>query len=689
MKRFIISYLLVIACFVNALAQVDRSQVPEAGPAPVINIPTPETFTLKNGMKVFVVEDQRLPRVAFNLILNIDAIQEGEKAGYVGMAGDLLRNGTSTRSKAQIDEEVDYIGATLSTSATGIYAASLKKHSETLLELMTDVLYNPTFPEEEFEKNKKQLLSALAVNKDDPASIAGNVTSVLFYGSDHPYGELTTEETVNNISVEDCRNYYNQYFSPSIAYLAIVGDITVKEAKKITKKYFADWTAREVDIPVFSTSNAPEETRVALVNRSNSVQSEIRVGYPIALKKGHPDAQKLSVLNQILGGGSSGRLFKNIREDKGYTYGAYSSISSDPIVGYFRASMSVRNEVTDSALTETLYEMSRIVKAQVTEQELLAAKATMMGSFARSLESPQRIAGFALDVARYNMPADYYTNYLKKIEALTVADIQAIAERYITPENAWLIVVGKAADVGEKLKKFGPVEYYDIYGNEYVPEEATIPAGLTAEKVMQNFIEAMGGETALAAVKDMSLTWKGEMQGRALQIKVLKQNPVKIHTEFSMGGMTIMKQIYDGENVHMEQMGQAVPLTDEQKKDLDYEASMVNEVYVLENALPAKLTGIENIDGKNAYVVEVTIPSGNVETNYYSIETGLKMRSSQMVETPQGAMAQTSDILEYKEVDGLMFPSVVTIPLGPQSMKTTLQDIKLNSGIDESAFQVN
>jgi zinc protease len=469
MKRLSI-FLLLSVFYPQVHAQIDRTKVPAPGPAPEINIGTGESFELKNGLKVIVVENHKLPRVAFNLILNFEAIEEGDKAGYASMAGDLLRTGTTTRSKAEIDEAVDFIGASLNTSASGIYAASLTKHTDNLLNLMTDILYNPTFPEEELEKLRKQTLSGLASQKDDPGAIASNVRSVVLYGKDHPYGELTTEETVNNISIQDCKDFYNKYFTPEIAYLAIVGDITVKDAKKLVKNHFGQWESKPLQLPAFEASQAPSQTEIALVDRSNSVQSEIRVAYPINLKKGDPDVIKASLMNVILGSGFSARLNQNLREKHAYTYGAGSSISSDMIVGSFNAQTSVRNEVTDSAIYQLMFELERIIEEPVTDEELASAKAYMTGSFARSLESPQTIANFALNINRYNLPADYYATYLQKLNAVTKEEIQAMAKKYIKPDHAHVVVVGKGSEIAGGLQQFGAVTYYDMYGNSYVPK---------------------------------------------------------------------------------------------------------------------------------------------------------------------------------------------------------------------------
>ena len=621
-------------------------------------------------------------------MLDYEAIFEGNRMGYASMAGDLMRMGTSTKNKSQIDEAVDFIGATLSTSASGIYAASLTKHQDALLELLTDVLYNPSFPEEELEKLRKQTLSALAAQKESPGAIASNVMDAVFYGLDHPYGEMETEETVKNITVDDCREFYNQYFTPEIAYLAIVGDISLKEAKKLTKKYFKNWENKPIQLPTFSAPAQPEQTQVALVDRSNSVQSEIRIGYPIVLKKGDPDVIKASLMNTILGAGFSSRIMQNLREKHAYTYGARSAISSDMIVGNFTANTSVRNEVTDSAIVQLEYELERIVAEKVSDKELADAKAFRTGGFARAMESPQTIANFALNIQRYNLPADYYTNYLKRLNAVTVEDIQEMAEKYIKPDNAHIVVVGKGSEIASKLEQFGEVTYYDIYGNSYVPEKTSIPPGLTASKVMDNYLAAIGGEENVRGVKDVKMTLNTEMQGQQLQIVVTNKAPNMSKTNVNMGGMAVVTSIFNGTDAKIVQMGQEATIDENQKKDMAFEAAIFSEIAIKDMALAADLTGVETIEGTNAYVVEIKKPSGNKTVYYYNVENGLKIRTSTTATGPQGEIVQETDLADYKDVNGVKFPFSITMPMGPMKMTAVAESIEVNTGVDESEFVI-
>ncbi|MEP2773177.1 MAG: insulinase family protein [Fulvivirga sp.] len=689
MKSYISTLIILLSFAVSAFAQVDRTKAPEPGPAPKIQIGDYQSFELKNGLKVFVVENHKLPRVAFSLILDNEPIIEGEKAGYVSITGQLLRNGTTNRTKAQLDEEIDFIGASISTSSSGVFASSLTKHKDKLLELMTDVLFNPAFPEDELEKIRKQTLSGLAANKEDPSAIANNVSSVLVYGKDHPYGELTQEETVENITLEDCKNYYQKYFKPNVGYLAVVGDIEMKEAKKLVTEYFSKWEKGDIEQPKYETPKAPEKTFVAMVDRPSSVQSVIDVTYPISLEPGNPDVIKSRVLNQILGGGFSSRLMQNLREDKAFTYGARSSLSSDDLVGSFSAGASVRNEVTDSAVAEFLFELKKIREEQVTEDELSAAKASIIGSFARSLERPQTIANFAINTARYNLPEDYYANYLKDVSATSLADVQAMAHKYIKPGQSNILIVGKANEVAENLKQFGNIKYFDIYGNEYEPSAASaLPAGLTAQKVIDNYIKALGGEEKLKSVKSLKINASADMMGNAVSIVMQQKSPNMMLMEMTMGGNVAVKQVFDGENGSFVQMGRQIPLDENKLKEMAIEGHIFPQLAYDELEVETKLVGVEKIEGADAYAVEVTLPTGTKSTHYFDATTNLLVRKSQVAQTPQGEMALATDIGNYQEVEGVKFPFEIKLPLGGgMKMVQKVESVEVNPEISEDVFK--
>lgn len=690
MKKSIFLYITLVFFSFQGFAQVDRTKVPEPGPAPKIQLGDYESFTLKNGLKVFVVEHRKLPKVSFSLIIDKDPTLEGDSAGYVSMAGQMLQRGTKNRTKEQLDEEVDFIGASLSTSSNSISGSSLKKHSEKLVELMADVLLNPSFPETELEKIKKQTLSGLQAQKDNPNAIASLVSQVLVYGKDHPYGEPTTEETVEKVNIEMIKNYYKTYFKPNISYLAIVGDINKAEAQKLVKKYFDTWEKGEVPTHEYEEPSLPENIKVALVDRPSSVQSIINITYPIILKPGSPDVIKARVANHILGGDASARLFMNLREAHGYTYGSYSSMSSDKLVGRFNASASVRNEVTDSAIYEMFNELKKLKTEKATQEEIQQVKNNITGNFARSLESPQTIASFAINIERYNLPKDYYANYLKNVEAVTLEDVQDIAEKYVKPDNANIVIVGKAEEISEKLKNFGEIEYYDIYGEKYTPTTSSeIPEGTTAENIIDNYLEAVGGKSKIEAIKDVKISSKATAMGRDVEIISAIKSPDKAFQSVSVGGMVFQKAITDGKKAVMYQQGQAVPMDESATQEMIASSGLFPELNYSKNGVKTTLKGIEKVNNKEAYVVEVVFPGGKTSQHYFDKDSGFKIMETQTVETPQGEMALSTEFADYKEVNGVKFPHTILIPMGgPEKMKAVVSSVEVNKGLQDDLFVV-
>ncbi|MHB8931789.1 MAG: M16 family metallopeptidase, partial [Melioribacteraceae bacterium] len=484
MKNKILVLMLILFTASFSTAQLDRSKRPQPGPAPEVKIGNAESFVLANGLKVFVVENHKLPEVTFSLVVDSDPVIEGKNAGYVSAAGELLRTGTKSRTKDKLDEEIDFLGASLSTSSSSIYASGLSKYAEKIMGIVSDIILNHDFKQEELDKIRKQTLSGLAYQKEDPDAISKRVSDAVMYGKDYPYGESETEESVKSITLDMCSKYIDTYFRPNISYLAIVGDINKAKAKSLIEKYLGKWEKKDVPKNTYTTPKAPIVTKVDLVDRASSVQSVISVCYPVDLPIGNEDVIKAKVVNLILGGSATGRLFMNLRESKAYTYGAYSSLSADKLIGNFSASTKVRNTVTDSAITEILNEMKRIRNEKVTETELQNAKNLLSGSFIRTLEQPATVANFAINIARYNLPKDYYKNYLKNLSAVSVDDVQNTAKKYIKPNNAYIVVVGSAQDVAKNISKFsvsGKIDYLDTYGDRYDPNVKKVPEGVTVE----------------------------------------------------------------------------------------------------------------------------------------------------------------------------------------------------------------
>lgn len=680
----IITTVVSLLLFVSVFAQVDRSQKPAPGPAPRIEIGQAKSFTLDNGLRVFVVENNKVPRVTFSLEFDYDPVYEGEQAGLTDITGQMLRTATANRTKEKIDDEIDFIGASLSASASSLYASGLSRHTNLLAELIADIIINARFEQEHFDRIQTQTASGLSAAKNNPSSIAERVNKVLVYGKDHPYGLNVTEKSLDNITLESCEKFFLTYFKPEITYMAIVGDVKFDEVKKLVEKHFSGWKRGSVPTHTYPTPQLPRGTRVAIVDRPNAVQSVIRVSFPVDLKPGSEDAISSRLMNNILGGGTS-RLFDNLREKHGFTYGAYSSLSSDKLIGAFTASTDVRNMATDSAVHEILFEINRIRFEPVPTEELSLFKNEMNGNFALSLESPQTVANFALNIARYNMSADYYTTYLQRLAATNQRDIASAASKYLFPDNANILIVGKASEVAEGLKKFaagGRILYFDEDGNEYDPAKKTLPAesGMTAEKVTAAYIKAIGGEKKLSEMKDLSISATTEMQGMSLNFDTYYKAPNKFAMEVSSAGTVFTKQIFDGEKgIATSPMGNQ-PIEGEMLEEMKMQAIMIPETEYSKHGITQELKGIETVGGKEAYRIDLSYPSGKTESHYYDKASGLKLKSTNA--------AGFSEYSDYREVSGILFPFVMKQTLGGQSFDLKVIAVKVNSKLKDDFFKV-
>ncbi|MBL7776476.1 MAG: insulinase family protein [Saprospiraceae bacterium] len=671
-----------------------RKAAPKEGSAPKIQIGTAETTKLKNGLTVIVVENHKLPRVSFRVFVDYDPVQEKDAAGYIDMMGELLGKGTVNRTKSQLDEEVDFIGATLSTDGNGVSGACLTKHTDRLLALMADVLLNPAFPEGELAKAKTRAESGLASAKDNADAIAANVASVLRYGKNHPYGEIMTEATLAKIALEQIRSHYNTYFKPNAAYLVVVGDIKKADAIAKAEQYFGKWAAGEAPAHKYPTPKQPEKTQVDFVNKPGAVQSVINITYPVELTPGHPDAIPASLMNTILGGRFiNSRLNLNLREGKGYTYGAYSTLSTDRLIGSFNASASVRNAVTDSSVIEFNKELLRLRTEKVTDADLQMVKNVMIGQFSRSLEQPGTIANFALNIVRYKLPADYYEQYLAKLQAVSAETVMAMAQKYLQPDRAHILVVGNKADVADRLKQFSPdgkINYYDTYGNPIQDANLTVQEGVTAETVISDYINAIGGAKKIATLNDLQMSVALKTPGPSLDMTIAQKGGNKIAVAMSMQGNVVSNRVYDGAQALESGMGGQRMLEGEELEDIKEQAQFVKEAGYVAGGYKLALKGIEPVSGKNAYIIEVERPDGKKTTEYYDVATSLKIREVSSSPGMDGnPTTVTTDLGDYKEVNGMLFPHSMTISgVFPVPMVGTIKDIKVNAGVDDATFQL-
>ncbi len=677
---------LFIACFLTtaSFAQVDRSKQPEPGPAPKINLGQPDEFVLDNGLKVLVVENHKLPRVSASLI--IDNVPHAEaKPATSGLVSSLMGTGTENMSKDEFNEEVDFLGANINFGSESVYASSLSKFFPRVMELMAEGALRPKFTQEEFEAEKTKQIEGLKSNEKNVGAIASRVSSALAYGKSHPYGEFATVENTEQVNLQDVEKFYNNYFKPANAYLVVIGDVKTSEVKKLAKKNFGSWAK---GAPV--TKDLPEvtnasETQINLIDMPNAVQSELRLQNTIDLKMSDDDYFPVLVANQILGGSFGSYLNMNLREDKGYTYGARSNTGADKYASRFVASASVRNEVTDSAIVESLKEINRIKTELVEAETLENAKNKFAGNFVLRLESPSTLANYALNIKTNDLSEDFYENYLKRINEVTAEDIKRVANKYYQTDNMRIVVAGKASDIAENLEKIEfngksiPVKYYNKLGEEIEkPVAKAVDPSVNAETVFSKYIDAIGGEEAVNDVESMVMLASAEIQGMKLNLESKQTTNGKSYQAISMNGNVMNKQVFDGESGFVMAQGQKMPYNEEQIEAAKVDANPFPELTVGD----AEVTGIEQVNGADAYVVKMD----ENNTSFYSVESGLKLKSVKTISQAGQTMSIPSTFSDYREVSGVKFPFMIAQSMGPQSFEFEVSEILINEGVSEEDF---
>lgn len=692
MKKIIIAATgLLFTTVTMAQSAIDRSQRPKAGPAPVISLKEPVIYKLANGITVLVVENHKLPKVTATYSIDAGPVTEGSKAGTLDLMGEMLSEGTTKMSKADFDEAVDQMGADVSLSAFGGNVGALTRYFDKAFTLMTEALKSPAFTQESFDKLKSQAITGIKSNEKSAKAISGNVVSALTYGPDHPSGEFTTETSVNSITLDDVKKAYAKYITPSRGYLTFVGDITPAQAKALADKTLGSWKGAPLQLEQLKTVSNPSKTEINLVDVPNAVQSEITVTNLVSLPMSSPDYFAVLLTNQILGGGADARLFLNLREKHGFTYGSYSSVGSGRFQSRFSATASVRNDKADSAVVEILNEINRIRTENVSAEELANAKGIYNGSFALGLENPARTAGFASNILINNLPKDFYKTYLQKINAVTVNDVQRVAQKYFNYNNTRVVVVGKASAVQPGLAKLGyELKMYDKYAKP-VEAKASDAINMTAEQIIDKYISVSGGAEELKKINSILMTSTLSVQGMQLDAVTKQLAPNMEAMDVTMNGQVVMRQTFDGNTGYQSQMGNKADLDAAEIAKKKEVKGLFPQLFYKAGGYKMEVAGVEKVGDADAYKLKITSPAGSQSTEYYDAATGYLVKS-EATTAQSGIEIQTStEFSNYKKAGNIMVPFTYYISTqssqGGQDIGMEVKEYKFNEGVGAEDFK--
>lgn len=683
MKKIIVLSSLFLTLIMQAQ---DRTQ-PKPGPAPKINIKKPETFSLPNGLKVLVVENHKLPRVSYSLTIDNTPYAEGNKKGVDDLTSSLIGNGSTKTAKDPFNEEIDFLGANINFYSSGASASGLSKHAKRIMELMAEGALMPNFTQDEFDKEKEKLIEGLKTQEKSVTAVASRVERVLAYGRNHPSGEYLSEETINNVSLEDVKENYRTYFVPEHAYLVIVGDVKTKDVKKLVENLFGSWTKATAPRLSYSNPSNVQYSQINFVDMPNAVQSEITILNTVNLKMTDADFFPVILANQVYGGDFNSYLNMNLREAHGWTYGARSSIGFDKnIYSLFKANTQVRNAVTDSAVVEALKELKKIRTEKVTDEILNNVKAGYVGKFVMQVEKPATVARYALNIETEGLPTDFYENYIKNINAVTPDDVMRVANKYFLQDNLRILVVGKGSEVIAGLESTKiPMFYFDKFGNptEKPAMKKPVPAGVTAKTVIDAYVAAIGGDKAVKSVKSIAYTGSTTIPQAPMPLSYSSKMDSKgrMMVELSMAGMgSIMKQVVNGNTGYMMQQGQKKVLEGEELAKMKENAVLFNET-LLATKTGVTISGIEPMNGSDAYAVV----DGDT-TYYFDVKSGLKTAESSTEEQGGQKMTRVTNFNDYRAVKGVKVPFNTIMNVGFE-LDIKMSDVKINEDVSDADFQ--
>jgi zinc protease len=528
-----------------------RSQAPPPLPAHPITIPTPRELVLPNGLTVVVVEDNRLPIVSYRLAFRVGgAFDPPGLPGLTDLLAGLLPEGTQSKTSREIADEVARIGASLSAGANSDYtivaASALAQFNEKILDLMADVVLNPSFPENEVELAKQNTKESLRQQRAQPSFLASEMVSRVIFG-DHPYSVVApTPESIDRSSRDEFVRFHQTKFVPNSAVFIVVGDVRHDDVVRQLEALFSTWQRGEDLVTDFPAPPVRTRRTAYLIDRRGSAQSNIIIANS-GITRTNPDYFPLLLMHTVLGANASSRLFMNLREEKGYTYGAYTNLDARRTAGTFRATAEVRTPVTGDSLKEFFYELNRIRNDRVSEKEIADAKSYLTGVFPIRLETQEGLTDQLVQIKMLRLPDDYLRLYRERVQAVTLDEIQQVAQKYVKPDEAAVIVVGDGAAVLDQMRPYCPdIEIYNTSGKRK-PVDGSVPTDPIGSWVIQ--VETPLGQSIPATLtisregENFSGRFSSELGEAELGTIEIHNNSFRASTSVEMDGHSVPVQI--------------------------------------------------------------------------------------------------------------------------------------------------
>jgi predicted Zn-dependent peptidase len=680
MKKILLLALVCITGLGSLYAQ--RPAKPASGAMPKTVLPPYTEATLKNGIRVIVVPDNRQPIVYFRAVVMAGTAADGKNIGAAAAVGSLLEKGTKTRTADDIAAKLDFYGASFGASsgvdAMNAFGSFLKKDMNSILPIYADMMRNPSFPEDEVAKYISQTESSLKAAKKNSSDPGRRMGRRLIYG-EHPYGNFETEESIKQVTRDVISAWHDKYFNAENTMIAVIGDITEKEIIPILEKHFGDWKKGTRYRPMYPPLAETPGMQYTLIDRPASVQSSIRI-QRLGLSRMDPDYDKAGFIAAIFAGngliGFQNRLFQNIREKHGYTYTPGGSLTSSLDRGVLVGVAEVRNSVTDSAIEQMLLEYRRLSTEDIPQQELDFAKGLVTGKYLMEIADPNLTGEKLLSIYQYGLPKDYYDTYPMRVQNFTAGDLRETAKRVFPPNDLHVIVTGDGTKILPKVERFAKPKIVDLDLNPVKSlTEAIAPSKLSLDEVLNKLYTAIN-KPSLEKVKSIEKTGdfvltmpQGELAGTVYQVFAA---PNKKYQKYEFHGMYTEEKI-DGKNLYEGQMGQ-LALVEEPRAKYDVAATVFNEeLHVKDPGMSVKLTGMKEIFSGPAYVLEVE-KQGLVKERWFVDEkTGYITRKE--LKNEEGEII--NDYSDFRNIGGIPIAHRIKTS-GAQDLVMTFTTIKTN-----------
>ncbi len=665
---------------------IDLTKKPGAGSLGAVSFPKYEQFTLSNGLRVILVEDHEQPTVFLRVQVEMGSAGE-EKIGATSMMASLLTKGAGKRTALDISTTLDGVGASVSAGASDdaffVFGYALKKQLPLLLDVFSDVIIRPTFPQEEMDKLKPQALATVKNRKSSASALANAMANIALYGKEHPYARLATEKTVEALKLEDIKSVYTRIVRPNVATLAVVGDMTKKEVVALLEKSFADWKQSDIVKPAVPPVK-PMKPGIYFVERPGSVQSQV-VFVSQAVPFNHPDYIKTQLLANLMGSSGFGsRLMQTLRETYSYTYTPFCRVGSNRWANTIRGGAAVRDAVTDSTVLVLRREFDKLSSQDTPDSLVKSTQQFVVGNYLMGFEESSFIAALLQDAIANGISIEKVKNYPVEYSSLTAADLRATAKQYASIDNAYIVVCG-SADVLKKLEalNLGPINRYT---NELEIASPYTKMTMTVEQLMKRHIDALGGADSIAQIKtvvatgDVNLAMGGQKVKGTVSMSMKAPNKGTSQLKVLVPPINIQKWV-NGDIVFEDQMGRMTQAEGSQADAEKFEARIFPVASLTDLGYSVTILG-----KKDGLVwLEAVSKHGDKRKIALDGETYLTHTVESTSDTPQGPMPITQYYKNYVVVNGTKLPGIIELKNGPIGLTMTLS-YKANQPLDDTLF---